>query len=105
MLRATGTESTVVHVTVSFVPALVVTSGLPGTWREQRRGVDIVQDSVWSIYPKGLSHLVYCLKFLLFPQLTLSTANACHDRQVTGGGRYTPVRALGHAVVTATALG
>lgn len=57
MLRATGTESTVVHVTVSFVPALVVTSGLPGTWREQRRGVDIVQDSVWSIYPKGLSSI------------------------------------------------
>lgn len=42
-----GTKSAVVHVT-NFVPALLVTSGLPVTWREQRRGVNIVQDSKWN---------------------------------------------------------
>lgn len=35
-----GTKLTVVHVT-NFVPAFLVSSGLPVTWREQSRGVNI----------------------------------------------------------------
>lgn len=97
-----------VHVT-SFVPALVMTSGLPVTRRKQRRGVDIVQDSVWSIYPKGFP-FPPCVLFKIAARSPTDLKHsrpklACHDRQVAGGGRNTPVRALGHAVVTATALG
>lgn len=65
-----GAEPTVVHVT-GFVHALLVTSGLPVTWRCREEGLLLFRILCGLSTLKGYpGNLVYCLKFLLFPHLT-----------------------------------